>query len=148
MASQRLAKLVFARLRHPHRTYSLQSSYLASLLTSFQVINSMQAWKAQSYLVDVMLEQEISIPQNFPGFVSSPFFDDFQQNASASLHQIHDSIENLQSYLFLRDEEAPWVEQLKDYITQLQGVRPAGTPEEQFNHLYSCLLYTSPSPRD
>ena len=60
----------------------------------------MQAWKAQSYLVDVMLEQEISIPQNFPGFVSSPFFDDFQQNASASLHQIHDSIETV-SYTHL-----------------------------------------------
>jgi hypothetical protein len=97
----------------------------------------MQAWKAHSYLADIMLEQEVSIPQNFPGFVSSPFFDDFHQNASSTLHQIHDSIENLQSYLFLREEEAPWVEQLKDYITQLQGVRPASTPEEQFNHLYS-----------
>lgn len=97
----------------------------------------MQAWTTELYFADIALEQERSIPQNFPGFATQLFSEDPLCNRSTTLHNIHDSIEALQSFLLLRDDEVTWVEQLKDYVQQLLGVRPANSPEEQFNHLYT-----------
>lgn len=107
----------------------------------------MQMWKGESSLGDVMLEQERSIPMNFPGFIQPQFSAEPSQDRAVCLAQIYAHIDNLSTWLCLREEEATWVEQLKDYVQQLQGVRSANTPEEQFNHLYQFRkwLFTIPA---
>lgn len=97
----------------------------------------MQAWKGESHLSDVLAEQERSIPQNFPGFVQPQYTDDPQCSRAVSLRTIADSLDTLVYHLCLREVEASWVDQLKDYVQQLLGLAPARSPEEQFNHLYT-----------
>ena len=92
----------------------------------------------QDSAIPHIIEQEDSnIPLQFPSQQRTTITDEFYQHYISTLQQCLTACDSLVPYLAGRGQDVRFVEQLKDYVRRLSGVRPAFTPQEQFNHLYA-----------
>ena len=106
----------------------------------------MQAFREESSIPEVVNDLDKSIPQSFPNLSRPSLSDDFQQHYTQVLHQTTVTLDNLMRYLAGRPQESNFVDQLRDYMRRLIGVRVAYSPEEQFQHLYAFRKWLAWTP--
>lgn len=97
----------------------------------------MQEFRDESSIPHIIDQEDAAIPQSFPNIQRSPMNDDFWGSYLATLQSCLMAIDGLTPYLAGRTTDTTYIDQLRDYVRRLLSVRPAFSPEEQFNHLYA-----------
>ena len=97
----------------------------------------MLEFKDESSIPHIIDQEDATIPHHFPSTSRAPISDEFYSNYVSVLQQCLQSCDSFVPYLAGRGQDIRLIEQLKDYIRRLLGVRPAFSPQEQFNHLYA-----------
>ena len=108
-----------------------------SLITCFQIVDSIRNSHYESSVPHIVDQEHATIPADFLTVQRSPVTDDFYSYYVSVLQRCLTSCENFLPYLAGRGQDIRLVEQLKDYVRRLLGVKPAQRPQEQFNHLYA-----------
>ena len=96
----------------------------------------MKSFQSESFIPHVVIDQDSAIPQTFPQSARPPITEDFYRHYSQTLQNALVAVNNLMPWLAGRQRDSAFVEQLRDYVGRLLGVRPADSPEDQFKHLY------------
>ncbi|KAI9668568.1 MAG: hypothetical protein M1831_001007 [Alyxoria varia] len=100
------------------------------------VVNSTKSFQSESFIPHVIADQDSAIPQTFPQSARPPMTEDFYRHYSQTLQNALMAVNNLMPWLAGRQRDSAFIEQLRDYVARLLGVRPADSPEDQFKHLY------------
>lgn len=93
--------------------------------------------RQDSTLTHIIDQEDANIPLEFPTAQRNPITDEFYSHYVTTLQQCLTACDSFIPYLAGRGQDVRFIEQLKDYGRRLLGVRPAFSPEEQFNHLYA-----------
>lgn len=91
----------------------------------------------ESSIQHIVDHEDASIPQGFPGSPQGSMSDAYYDHYTATLRTCNVALDELAPKIRGRKREAKYLDQLRDYVHRLAGVRPAYTLEEQFNHLYT-----------
>lgn len=97
----------------------------------------MLEFRNESTVPNVIDQENAAIPPHFPDTSRPSVTEEFYKNYLSVLQQCMQSCDTLLPYLAGRGQDVRVIEQLKDYLRRLLGVKPAYSPQEQFNHLYA-----------
>lgn len=97
----------------------------------------MQEFRNESLIPDVIEGADALIPHSFPSLSRPPISEEVQHHYNSILQQTVMALDNLMVYLAGRPRDGSFVNQLRDYVRRLLGVKMAISPEEQFQHLYA-----------
>ena len=97
----------------------------------------MLSFKDESSIPQLIGDQDSAIPRSFPNMARHAVTEDFYNQYVGALQQSIMALDNLLPSLAGRPRDSGFIDQLRDYVRRLLNVEPAGSAEEQFNHLYA-----------
>lgn len=101
------------------------------------VVDAMQNLPNESSVQSIVDQEAATIPQAFPESPRGSINEAYYAHYRAILSNCSAALDDLAGELEGRKHESRYIDQLRDYVHRLVGVRPAQTSEEQFNHLYT-----------
>lgn len=94
------------------------------------VIDAMQEWKDESQFGDFMEEKQIFCRTPFQPQIEDP------ERDKQVLNHIYDALKRLEPYVNGKAEEGKGLNDLINFVQNLQDYIPIRSPEDQFEHIY------------